>query len=195
MIIAIDYDGTIADTNREKAKWIKTQLALEIAPWDCNRSDCVPLIGAEAYDEMSNWVYERESTLQAGEVPGALKALEELGQRADVYVITARPSRRVAFAREWLQNYGALQHIKDVRSIEGSSKAQICESIGAHVLIDDDLRHLQGAGCEGLRRVLLQHGRPEQPLCESGVSFCRTWAETIALVDSLAQGVGQDSPL
>ena len=65
MIIAIDYDGTIADTNREKVQWIAAQLGKQVPPWMCNRTDCVPLIGLDAYEKMGGVIYEEERTLQA----------------------------------------------------------------------------------------------------------------------------------
>jgi hypothetical protein len=45
LIIAVDYDGTIANTNAEAMKWIKTHVGRYVEPWQCNRTDCVPLIG------------------------------------------------------------------------------------------------------------------------------------------------------
>ena len=75
LIIAVDYDGTIANTNAEAVKWIKTHVGRDVEPWQCNRTDCVPLIGKSPYEEMNDYVYERESTLAAAEVPGAANAL------------------------------------------------------------------------------------------------------------------------
>ena len=63
MRIAIDYDGTIADTNRVKADWILQNLGQVVAPWNCDRTNCVPIIGESAYQIMGDVVYERESTL------------------------------------------------------------------------------------------------------------------------------------
>src|SRR6185503_11927716 len=69
LILAVDYDGTIANTHAEAVKWIKTQLGRDVEPWQCNRTDCVPLIGKSPYEEMNDYVYERESTVAAAEVP------------------------------------------------------------------------------------------------------------------------------
>ena len=66
LIIAVDYDGTIANTNAEAMKWIKTHVGRDVESWQCNRTDCVLLIGKSPYEEMNDYVYERESTLAAG---------------------------------------------------------------------------------------------------------------------------------
>jgi len=185
MIVAIDYDGTIADTNRQKVKWIRARLGIDVAPWECNRTDCVPLIGIEAYEEMGREIYERESSLAAPEVPGALRALRGLACRAEVHIVTARPPRIMDFSREWLQRKGVFECLSGIVSSEGSTKSDICAAIGARVLIDDDSRHLRDVEAEGLTRIYLQEGREKAPACGSGVVFCRSWAEVVRLVNGL----------
>ena len=154
MIIAIDYDGTIADTNQEKVKWIEENLATEISPWNCSRTDCVPIIGLEAYERMADYVYEPESTLRAAEVAGALDALHELSKKAWLYVLTARSLERIQSTRQWLENKEVLSCFKGIRTSQGTSKAAACSAIGADILIDDDVRHLREIGHEDLVRIL-----------------------------------------
>ena len=182
MIIALDYDGTIADTNREKAAWIKANLGKTVAPWDCNRTACVPLIGEEAYLAMGNYVYEREGTLEAREVPGAVASIRALARAGQVYVVTVRPPRRIEFAREWLSRNDVLSNIEGMISSQGTSKGKICSQLGAEVLIDDDVRHLRGANLPALRRVLLQHGRGDDIELEPCVDVCRNWEDILKLL-------------
>jgi 5'(3')-deoxyribonucleotidase len=190
MIIAIDYDGTIGDTNQEKVKWIKAELDKDVSPWDCNRTDCVPIIGPEAYERLGNYVYERESTLRANEVPGAREALRTLAKTCVLQVVTARLPKRVPHAREWLQRNGVLSCIKALHSSSGSSKAAVCAAINADILIDDDIRHLRNTEVAGLDRILLQHGREEAPECGPGITFCRSWREVLEHIDRM-KGPGQ----
>jgi hypothetical protein len=186
MVIAIDYDGTIADTNREKATWIETHLGMVVSPWDCSRTNCVPIIGLDAYELMSDWVYERSSTLQAAPVPGALDALRALAQRAELHIVTARPPRRIAFAREWLEHKEMLQFIAGIETSVGRmSKAEVCATLGANVLVDDDARHLLKADVPGLVRILLQHGREESIDCGSEVRVCASWQQILDLLEKL----------
>ncbi|MCK5802263.1 MAG: hypothetical protein KAI66_05495 [Lentisphaeria bacterium] len=179
MIIAIDYDGTIGDTNREKIKWIEENLGKVVSPWNCSRTDCVPIIGLEAYESMGDYVYERESTLVANEVPGALDALRKLSGKAQLHLVTARLERRVPHAREWLERKGVLPCFEGIHTSAGTSKSAICSAIGADILIDDDVRHLREIDVEGLFRILLQDGRDDKPDCGSGVTFCRSWSQVL----------------
>ncbi len=181
MVIAIDYDGTLADTNALKVRWIRERLGLEIAPWLCSRTECVPLIG-RAYEEMGEEVYGRESTLAASPVPGAPEAIRTLALQAELHVVTARPLRRLAFAREWLERQGLLTCFRGLHSTADTSKAAVCTLLGAGALIDDDVRHLQGVHLPGLRRILLQNGRREAPALEEDIRFCAGWPEVLVVL-------------
>jgi len=177
--LAIDYDGTIADTNGEKILWMKKNLAREDVPhWLCNHTECAPIIGKVDYKAMGDYVYERESTLAASEVPGALGALRSFSEAGHgIFLVTARPEERMQYAIEWLGANGVDHLLTDSLSSHGSTKAEVCKQIGAQMLIDDDPCHLQDMTVPGLRRVLLQYGRPDTPEFPSGVEFYRTWAE------------------
>jgi hypothetical protein len=182
MIVAIDYDGTIADTNLEKVRWVKTHLGKDLSPWQCSRTNCVPLIGLADYERMIAVVYERDSTLQAQPVPGALDAIRTLAASGQVYIVTARPPRRIDFAREWLSRQGMLPYITGIESSVGSSKGAICQRLGAQALIEDDERHLQHDDIAGPRRILLHYGRPEGAESIPGIEFCTTWPQVLALL-------------
>lgn len=182
MITAIDYDGTIADTNGGKAAWIKANLGKDIDPWNCDRTNCVPIIGDANYRILGDWVYEYDSTLASAEVPGASSALRALAAAGDVYVISARPLRRLDFAREWLYRKGLLAYIRELYSSQDTSKADLCERVAAEVLIDDDARHLKHVELPGLRRILLQHGRSDGVDVGPNISFCRGWPEVLRVL-------------
>jgi hypothetical protein len=72
--------------------------------------------------------------------------------------------------------------IREVITSHDSSKEQVCHQIGAHVLIDDDSRHLRDVRLEGLRRVWLQHGRTQIDDCPMGVTFCNHWDEVLGVL-------------
>lgn len=185
MIIAIDYDGTIADTNRQKVRWIRANLGIEVEPWQCNRTDCVPLIGSEAYERMGREIYQRKSSLGAPEVPGALQAVRTLARTAELHVVTARPPRIMDYSREWLRGKDLMGCLAGIVSSDGSAKSELCAAIGARVLIDDDIRHLRDVELEGLVRIYLQEGRRDIPECGPGVVFCRSWEGVVRVVGGL----------
>src|SRR5512138_1104205 len=128
-IIAVDYDGTIANTHAEAVKWIKTHVGRDVEPWQCNRTDCVPLIGKSPYEEMNDYVYERESTLAAAEVPGAANALRALTVIGDVFVVTNRGVFRVSWSRLLLVLIGFVLSFREVVAWHDSSEELVCHEI------------------------------------------------------------------
>lgn len=184
MIIAIDYDGTIGDANRVKSDWISAHLGQDVPPWDCNYTDCVKIIGAEACKQMGKAAFGREGTLKANEVPGALAAIKTLCAKGELYVVTARNHDNIPYAQEWLDDKRLLACFQGFRSSSGTTKAAVCAEIGADVLIDDDPRHLCNIEAEGLLKILLQDGRLERRDCGSDVVFCSDWAEVLTAIDN-----------
>lgn len=183
MIFAIDFDGTIVDTNLMKSAWIAENLGRKVPPWNCNRTDCVPIIGLASYEKMANDVFDREGTLGTPPVPGAVPAIRALSRLAELIVVTVRSGERLEFATEWLQMHRVLDLFKAVRSSKESSKEQVCAEYAAVALIDDDVRHLREAQNTGLQRILLQHGRKEEKPDETGILFCNSWEKVVALLD------------
>lgn len=175
----IDYDGTIADTNRVKAAWIRERLGREVDPQACDRTSCVPIIGAASYEAMAAVVYERESSLKAPPVAGALDALRALREHGQVYVLSARLPHRLVFAREWLELHGAGEFADALLSSADSDKLSVCKQHGIDVLVDDDERHLVPVVKQGLQAVLLKVDFNGDMMPPAGVQFCRSWAEVL----------------
>lgn len=186
MIIALDFDGTIADANRLKAAWIKENLDIEIPSWQCSYTECVPIVGPEVHKPMGQIVYGREGTLRAEEVSGALDALRILSRDHTLHIVTARPDSRVPFAREWLEQNGVIDCITSMHSSVGSTKASICSALGARVLVDDDVRHLTESENPDLTRILLQDGRTDRPDYGPDVVFCTRWDEILKQIQDPA---------
>lgn len=178
--VGLDYDGTIADTNQVKSDWIRTRLKMEVEPRQCDRTSCVPLIGLEAYEDMSGQVYERELSLQALPVTGVFGALEQLSQSRAVYVVTARLPSRVQFAREWLEAHGAARYVKAILSSASTSKEAVCLKHGIVALVDDDERHLAALRSEVLRPLLFKPGSGPTHSSSGGLQVYRSWQEVTA---------------
>ena len=178
-VIGIDYDGTIADTNGQKARWIREHCGIAIEPYQCDRTTCVPIIGQSRYDGMTATVYERKWTLRSQPVTGALDALYKLSTNYDIFIITARLPHRVAFAREWLQANECSGLIKDVLTSAGGDKESVCLDHGIDVLIDDDLRHLLPITSSSLRPMWLKVGSNGEQRNEIELPIYQSWSEIL----------------
>jgi hypothetical protein len=142
-ILALDYDGVIADTNQVKSDWIAENLGQNVPPWLCNRTECVPIIGLENYNRMSPIVYGRGASLRARPVPGVLQAVQTLRQVYRLIIVTARTEEQIHWTREWLAQTGIADAFEDIHSSSGGiAKAEIVHQLGAVALVEDDVRHL-----------------------------------------------------
>jgi uncharacterized HAD superfamily protein len=184
----IDYDGTIADTNRVKATWIRERLGREVDPQACDRTSCVPIIGADNYEDMATVVYEREWSLKAPPVVGALDGLRALHEHGQVYVLTARLPHRLAFAREWLEQHGVGEFAGALLSSADSDKLSVCKQHGIDVLVDDDERHLLPVVERGVQAILLKVDFNGDITLPAGVDLCRSWPEVLNKIGLRTEG-------
>lgn len=185
MKIALDYDGTTADTNACKAVWIRETLGISLAAWQCDRTDCVPIIGRENYERMADVVYDREWTIKAAPVEGALQAVRLLASEFELHLVTARPARRIEYAREWLDKEKLLDCFHGFHSSQGVPKEQICRSIGAVILVDDDRRHVEKL--TGLIGIHLTADVNRQA-GDDGLYTCRNWEDAVSVIRRLVSG-------
>lgn len=184
MVIGIDFDGTIADTNTLKAEWIRQRLGLVIPPYLCDHTSCIGAVGRDNYKEMGDWVYGREMTMALSPVPGALEALGRLGRYHKLVVVTARTGERSGFAEEWLAEWEETRGIRVLGTHTSVlTKLQVCGEQGIGALIDDDERHFRDAASSPVISVLFKQDAPEEISYECA-GVCRTWAEIADVIES-----------
>jgi len=185
LVFGVDYDGTIADTNVMIAKWIKMKVGIEVPPWKCDRTRCVPIIGLEIYEEMSDVVYEKEWTLKAPPVEGALEGLKKLKSLGRVYIVTARPKRRIKWAESWLRHHGVLDQIDGFISAWNKSKRDLCREYSINILLDNDERHLTAIKDEDIVKVLIKNGGPKQLNVPRDLLYVTCWEEFLRIVEKI----------
>ena len=178
-MFAIDFDGTIADTNTLKSHRIQEHLGVQIPPHECDKTTCVSKIGIDQYTRISAEVYKDEISLKAFPVPGSLQAISFLRKHGQIYVITARDQEEVPVVSEWLYTHKLDQHIRQIITSGGSSKIQIAKSLNCKVLIDDDIHHLKPDVHHPLLPILLKVGLGEKIDIPPRVTLCTTWRDAM----------------
>ncbi len=177
----LDFNGVLADTNRAKSDWIRRNLNIEVEPWKTDKTLCVPIIGAEAYEGMSDYVFSRNSTLLMQEVPGALSGVACLSRHADLYLVTMRSGKRMDYAKEWLEQMDILGHFTgfgDIRRPDGTTKTKVelAREFGLDVMIDDDERHLV-SGVAKEKLILFKNGASSDYTVPNGVDLATNWED------------------
>jgi hypothetical protein len=176
--IAIDFDGTIADTNVIKVDWIKKHLGLQVPPWKCDRTSCVPIIGSANYEMMAKFVYGDEGTSTAKPNLGAIQAIKTLTSSFVLYVFTDRRAAHLAFAEKWLMAHSIREFFEAVISSANVEKSNLCLDYGIGVLFDDDLSHLVCCENKNIRAILFKPG-PEEINLPDGVFRVKRWSEFV----------------
>lgn len=177
LAVGLDFDGTVADTNTLKTLWIREHLGISIEPHLCDWTNCVPIIGEDAYREMAGYVFDGEAAAITPPLPGALDVIRRLRETREVVIVTARTGERAEIASDWLSAYEATRGMR-VIGVKTSevSKVQRCLEEGIGVLVEDDERHLYDARAQGVEAVLFRLDGPEDLGCDYA-DLCRSWAD------------------
>ena len=180
--IAVDYDGTIADTNLVKSEWLKRNIDIDIPPWRCDRTLCAAIIGEEKYNEMAGYVYGQELSLSALEVDGAKEGIKKLKELGSVFVLTARDVEALQWAKIWLEENGVSNNVEQVITSLGQPKLKLCQQYGINILIDDDQRHICEEEAGGILRILLKNGMDGTLDIPEYITICKNWGEVLTVV-------------
>jgi uncharacterized HAD superfamily protein len=114
-------------------------------------------------------------------LPGAHDALVQLSRDFSLHVVTARQFHAEQLTRCWIErNYPGIfdeVHFGNHYCKEGKSrtKAEICRSINAVMLIDDSISYARNCASEGIPVILFGNypwNRPHENDCEH---FGSTW--------------------
>lgn len=139
-VIAIDFDGVLANTAVVKRAWLLRETGLDVALGKMDRSSLVREIGYETYRAMQKAV-GFEDTLSAEPMEFMPELLGILAESWSVQVVTARPLGKLKWVSEWLARNRLDAFISTVVSSQGRKKVDVASELGALYMIDDDLRH------------------------------------------------------
>lgn len=104
-------------------------------------------------------------------IPGAREALEKLSEMYNLSIVTSRQNAIKEHTIEWIQRYypGLFEeiHFGNHFALDGQSrpKSDICKSLGAKVLIDDNPRYAMECAAVGIK-VLLFDYENSYPWCK-----------------------------
>lgn len=175
MIIGIDFDGTIADTNSQKSAWIQKELNREVPPYLCDRSSCIPLIGELEYKRMCSLVYNRDATLALPAVPRALESISILQKKHQLIVVTSRAEDILDSARIWLLDHSETKNLELIGvTKEVNTKAEVCHKKNIQVMIDDDERHFHNIVSAGIMAILFKQSSPKLIRADK-IPVCNSW--------------------
>jgi hypothetical protein len=177
LIVALDFDGTVADTNFVKSEWIKNNLGLTIPPYQCDRTSCLPIIGTENYNKMGRYVYSESCTINIPIADGCMEIITKLKSIGQLFIVTARTGERLLSASEWLSKYEETKDV-NVMGVDTTlcSKLEKCRENNVSILIDDDERHLLNSQNFEICGILFKKDAPND-FVSIYKNICSSWEE------------------
>ena len=145
--IAFDFDGVIADTNKEKIKWLRNKgFSIKCADKTSFYSELSYILTNteidELYNNMSKIIFQPETLYRTKPVLGAIEKIKKLSQNFNIYIVTARTENLIKPVYEWIKKYDLSENIHEIISSSYESKQDICLKNNIGFLCDDDVRHL-----------------------------------------------------
>ncbi|KAI8463076.1 MAG: hypothetical protein J3K34DRAFT_527293 [Monoraphidium minutum] len=131
-------------------------------------------------------------------IPGAFGALQRLSSWADLVVVTSRQHVIQDATLEWIDRHypGTFSEVYfgNHFALEGASrkKSEICASIGAHVLVDDNVGYALDCAGHGIDVLLFDWedsypwSKPPPGFSHPNIRVVRDWAEAEAALTAKA---------
>lgn len=125
-------------------------------------------------------------------VPGAQEAISILAAQHELVIVSNRMTAGHEPTRRWLtKNFGnSFSQIvfTEAERKDGvkPSKAEICKSIGADVLIEDEVKEVNACRAAGVPVVLFDT-RLNQDVTGSGIWRVQSWGEALDRIDAISQ--------
>jgi 5'(3')-deoxyribonucleotidase len=161
--IAVDLDDVLTPHIEEFIKYLnKTYKEKAEVTIDDFKSDSWLLFGGTDEDDIKlvHGFYETDDYMNAPAMEGAYEVLKDLRAEYDLSVVTSRPQKLEALTRNWInKNFPDIfTEIKlgNIWALEGRSisKPEMCQMIGAKVLIDDSIQYALQCVEEGIGVLL-----------------------------------------
>lgn len=151
--IAFDFDGVIADTNKEKEKWLARQgIFIQNTDKSSFYQELREIMEEEhitqLYREMAKHIFIPQVLEKTQPVKNAILILQELSKSFQLSIITARTESMLAEVRKWLAKHGIEKNITNIISSSYEEKQNICLKHQITFLCDDDIRHIRDSKIE-----------------------------------------------
>lgn len=183
--IAVDIDEVLAQHNLRLAEWHNKMYGTNYT-LDSFISDNLQDVWGIPYDEAEERVkafHDSEMHKELEPVAGAKEALEYLKQKHDLVVITVRRKSIVDITHAWLDEhfpdlFTSINFIHFWDEADKTTKAELCQKLGATHLIDDSLKNCTQAAERGVKALLFgDYAWNRADTLPNGVQRFKSWDE------------------
>ena len=185
-VIAIDFDDIVADFNRSFVPYHNKIYGTNLQYEDIFAHE-MELVYGETISTMMDRIsvfYHSHEHAAINPVKGAVTALQDLSNMATLHIVTSRPSEFQEGTLQWIDNilpntFSEVHFTNGFAPKPGTvrrKKSQVCEEIGAAVLIEDALVNVTDVLNAGIPVLMLD--RPwNQSHTPAGATRVWHWEE------------------
>jgi 5'(3')-deoxyribonucleotidase len=142
----------------------------------------------ETHSRRINDIYLTKEYAKVAPYQDAVEAIKRLAQQHELHLVTARPETLEGVTERMIEQYftGCFSSICHIGFY--GSKGDICLAVGADVLIDDNVRHLDNARLSDVTRLIWFGDYPWNRLDTSGqdVVRCLDWSSVEKEIERIA---------
>ncbi|MCA9371855.1 hypothetical protein KC726_03060 [Candidatus Woesebacteria bacterium] len=164
MIIAVDLDDVLSATTPAFIDYYNTIRKTDFRLEDFHTYYWHNIVG-EARDDVFRLVHDFYFSPDFAPKPviGAIEGIKKLAQSHSLHIVTSRQEEFADITHKWVNNHFPTLfqkvHIANHAhwATQGTSrtKKEICQEIGAEVLIEDNLDYIEECADLGIRSILL----------------------------------------
>lgn len=192
-IIAIDIDDTIAESTETLRKQVNQRLGVDLTSEDYavegeywgyyERVWAMHDLQDVRYKDMISEMAVDQSYVPL--LPSAQYAIDTLSDTYDIVLITSRDAQWESATRRWLKQHFPGKEIDlyftdSHRDASKMSKGQLCQQLGAYLLIDDNVEHCESALACGVDAILFGHYGWNR--ANSELRRCQGWPDVLEFV-------------
>lgn len=144
-------------------------------------------------EEQGNFIdefYNSEEFDNLSPVKNAIKSINSLIEKNEIFIITSRPLKFKEKTDKWVfNNFPDAQikiyYAKDFFKGLGKSKSQICKEIGVKIMVEDDGEYALDCASSGIKVVLFN--RPwNQGISHSNIIRVDDWIDAIKVIKKIS---------
>lgn len=186
-VYAIDLDETLVPFDEPFLNWHNQEFGTNFYPENVTHNY------AQCFDATIDWS-ERLDMFVATEIqhehpplPYSQEVLRRLARVGRLVVLTARPETHRGYSEQWLSEhfYGVFDeiHMRPVEVGHGRFlKGEVCAAIGATVLLDDSIEHIDSALDLDIRGIVFGDYPKQASLISDRHERAKDWYQAEAIL-------------
>lgn len=195
MKIAVDLDDTIANFTLDFLEFYNKKYGKNFTLDSVNCYDYYTGLGLdkETLMQILDEFYQTEGFADLGLVTGAKEGIEKLANDNELYIVTGRPVAMRQITEDWVNKYfpGIFEEILITNTYSSTindarvTKSSFCLSIGAPVIIDDNLLFAKECANQNVRVLLFDCPWNQEEDLNQNIARVYSWQEITEQIQHL----------